>query len=167
MSDSTNPNRQPKGVPVGGQFATSLHSEPEIGIPGQTAGHTITTLEDWESIPVGKHVLVQYTGEEGSGPGEVVFIRDAETLRWDHGPYRLSGGANWDAVWDHQEGVVLLNSAEANARLKVHKAADLERSKRHLYEALEDADPRIEASKLKAAQEADPRPLGWLRRLWD
>lgn len=68
MSDSMNPNRQPKGIPVGGQFAVNLHPEPGIGI-GQTAGRPITTREEWNDIPVGKHVLVQYTGEEGSGPG--------------------------------------------------------------------------------------------------
>lgn len=165
MNSSTNPNRHPKGAPGAGRFAAGIRSEPAVAALGKAEGVPVATREEWNAIPVGRHVLVRYTGEEGSGPGDVIFVRFEETLRWDHGPYRMSGGANWDSVWDCQEGASVLTGAEARSRLEAHRAADLARSEQSLREALEDSKRKQSA---REAMPAEP-PAGLrqaLRRLW-
>lgn len=46
----------------------------------------------------------------------------------DHGAYRMSGGSNWDGVWDHTDAAALLDYTEAKERWDAHQAADLERA---------------------------------------
>jgi hypothetical protein len=89
---------------------------------------TITTREEWNAIPAGGRVLVRYTGNDGDGPGEVVFVRFAETVRYPYGPTRVSGGDNWDALWDDMKSAALLSRAEADARSEAEEEARLQRA---------------------------------------
>lgn len=89
---------------------------------------TITTRKEWNAIPAGSRVLVQYMGQDGDGPGEVVFVRFAETVRYPYGPTRVSGGDNWDALWDDMESAVLLSRAEAEERSRAEEEARLQRA---------------------------------------
>lgn len=88
----------------------------------------ITSRTEWNAIRPGSRVLVQYTGQDGDGPGEVVFVRFAETVRYPYGPTRVSGGDNWDPLWDVVESAALLSHAEAKERSDAEEAARLQRA---------------------------------------
>lgn len=122
----------------------------------------INTRSEWNAIPASSHVLVQYTGDDGDGPGEVVFVRFAETVRYPYGPYRVSGGANWDALWDDVASATLLSYTEAMVR---HQA--------HIEQSAERALARLRETMREKAEESEilDKPLGGLRlalrRLFD
>lgn len=121
----------------------------------------INTRSEWNAIPVTSHVLVQYTGDDGDGPGEVVFVRFAETVRYPYGPYRVSGGANWDALWDNVELATLLSYTEAKDRHKVHMEQSALRALARLREVMRQKDEEPELR---------DKPFGGfrlaLRRFW-
>lgn len=119
---------------------------------------TITTREEWNAIPPGSHVLVQYTGQDGDGPGEVVFVCFAETVRYPFGPYRVSGGNNWDGIWDDVASATLLSRDEAQARHRAHSEELAQRSLARLRETIRQKDE-------EAAEEAAllAKPFGSLR----
>lgn len=101
---------------------------------------TITSRTEWNAIPPGSRVLVQYTGQDGDGPGEVVFVRFAETVRYPYGPTRVSGGENWDPLWDDMASAALLSRAEAKERADAEEAGRLQRAIARYREASRQKD---------------------------
>lgn len=50
MTLPRNPNRQPQGVPTGGQFATSTHGEPQVNITAARGQHGAAEIKEATSI---------------------------------------------------------------------------------------------------------------------
>jgi hypothetical protein len=49
---TTPPNRQPEGIPAGGQFAPSNHAEPDVSLPSATSAPVVTAsvdLQQWQN----------------------------------------------------------------------------------------------------------------------
>lgn len=118
----------------------------------------INTRSEWNAIPAGSHVLVQYTGSDGDGPGEVVFVCFAETVRYPFGPYRVSGGDNWDGLWDDMASATLLSPDEAKERFRAHEKKSAELALARLRETIRQKDQ-------EAAEEAAllAKPFGGFR----
>lgn len=95
MSTSTR-NRQPKGIPVGGQFTTAEHAEPRLSLAVAPAGTSHPELEAWGPIPAPAEgqcyadgaPITASTFEEAYAE----FFRPLEEHETDKGPFKPQPG---------------------------------------------------------------------------
>ncbi len=77
----------------------------------------ITTREQWEALPVGTLVGVQYfeAGDRDEAEDTMHVLRVADNALSAVGDYRLAGGKHWSDIWEYQQGVTVQISTRQNA----------------------------------------------------
>lgn len=105
-------NRQPAGVPTGGQFAASVRAESDVALTQQPNPAERVTF-DWEPDGSGA-----FTGSSSSGWGSKATIippdaGDGETFYWEV----RQGGWTWDGREASLEAAQVSAASEANRML--------------------------------------------------
>jgi hypothetical protein len=119
MSPETR-TRQPRGIPVGGQFAATAHNEPDLTLAGPP--RVLTELEPYGEIPAPLDGQTLETGEPAAATFEDSYreyFRPLDEHEEAHGPYTVQSSMS--------EGEILDLAGIGDVNLGRHRGTYLER----------------------------------------